>query len=201
MIKAERLTVGELETNCYIVGDSEVCAVIDPGAEFERIDEKTKGLKLEAVLLTHGHYDHAGAAAALKARRGARIYMHRADARMIGSASLSLSFLTRAEAPVYEPDVFVENGDVLRFGELEFGVMHTPGHSPGGVSYALGRAVFCGDLIFRRSIGRYDFGDFDEEMASIRRLLAAFPDDTPLLPGHGASTTVGEEKRLNPYLK
>ena len=139
MIQAERLTVGPLATNCYLVGGEECCVAIDAGADAGRIEEKIKslGAPLRAVLLTHGHYDHVGAAAELKAKYGAKIYMHRADADMIGSRERSLAFLTDAEPVPFEPDVFVEDGDVLSFGELSFSVMHTPGHSSGGVCYAL----------------------------------------------------------------
>lgn len=203
MIKAERLVVGPLATNCYLIGGGDGCVVIDPGADADKIEAKVEslGAPLLAVLLTHGHYDHVGAAAELKAKYGAKIYMHRADADMIGSRERSLAFLTDARPAPFEPDEFVQDGGSLALGELSFAVAHTPGHSPGGVCYALGAAVFCGDLIFRESIGRFDFGSFEDEMASIRRLLAAYPDETLLLPGHGESTTVGHEKSFNPYLR
>lgn len=201
MIEAEKIVVGPLETNCYIVRGTDCCVVIDPGADFDRIYEKVRDKNLTAILLTHGHFDHMCAAAELQTATGAKIYMHRCDKDMIGSRDKSLSFMGNTVPAPFDVDVFVENGDILRFGEIELGVMHTPGHSAGGVCYALGMTVFCGDLIFRRSIGRYDFGDYDEEMASIRRLLAAFPDETLLLPGHGGSTTIGEEKKYNPYIR
>ena len=201
MIEAEKIVVGPLETNCYIIREADCCVVIDPGDDFEKIYEKIKGRTLAAILLTHGHFDHMLAVSELKAATGAKVYMHRGDKAMIGSRERSLSFMGNTVPAPFEVDVFVENGDILRFGEIEMGVLHTPGHSPGGVSYVLGMTVFCGDLIFRRSIGRSDFGDYEEEMASIRRLLAAFPDETLLCPGHGERTTIGEEKLYNPFLR
>lgn len=200
MINAEKVVVGPLETNCYIVNDGSCCAVIDPGAEPDKILAKTKGLPIKAILLTHGHFDHIGAVVDLKEATGAPVYMHEADADMPGDMGKNLGFMTGGVVQPFEPDVFVTDGDLIRIGEMEFKVYHTPGHSPGGVCYVLGSAIFGGDLIFRCSIGRYDHGNFDDEMASIGRILSSFSDDTLICPGHGPGTTVGYEKNYNPYI-
>ena len=201
-IQAEKLTVGPLGTNCYLVHDGSVAAVIDPGDEAGRIKTalNEKGLSLAAILLTHGHFDHIGAVAALKEETGAKVYMHRGDEEMTSDPAKSLCFLGGKSSAPFEADVFVNDGDVLSFGEMGLRVMHTPGHSSGGVCYICGAVVFCGDLIFRRSIGRYDFGSLSDELASIHRLLAALPDEALLYPGHGPHTTVGYEKANNPYI-
>ena len=200
-MNVETITVGALGANCYLVTEGSVAVIIDPGDEAEKILARLEGLKLEAILLNHGHYDHIGAVNRIKNKTGAKAYMHRADRNMIGSRD-SLCFLTGSPPPeVFEADGFVEDGDALCFGPLEFKVMHTPGHSAGGVVYAAGEYIFCGDLIFRRSIGRYDFGSLEDELASVRRVLAGFPDETVICPGHGPRTTVGYEKMFNPYVK
>lgn len=202
-VQAEKLAVGRLETNCYIISGEGCCVVIDPGAEPERILSRINeiGLPLEAILLTHGHFDHIGAAARLKAETGAKIYMHQADAEMITDPEKSLSFMTGEVPAPFEPDFFVNDGDTLSIGGLNFSVMHTPGHSSGGVCYALGAVIFGGDLIFKCSVGRWDFGSYADEMASVKRVLASFPDETLIYPGHGPHTSVGCEKNFNPYAK
>ncbi len=202
-IQAEKITVGQLETNCYIVYDKEMCTVIDPGDEPEKILEKIAkiGRRTAAILLTHGHFDHIGAAARLRRETGAPIYIHAGDAEMTADPIKNLSFMTGVAPEPFSADAFVNDGDTLAFGEMKFDVMHTPGHSAGGVCYCAGAVIFGGDLIFRGSVGRFDYGSFDDEMKSIGRVLSSFPDETLILPGHGERTTVGYEKKHNPYVK
>ncbi len=197
----ETIVVGDLDTNCYLLSEGETAVLVDPGDEADKILEKIHGRDLAAILLTHGHYDHTGAVNRIKNVTGAKVYMHRSDFNMVGSRN-SLCFLTNSPAPeAFEVDGFVEDGDVLNFGPLEFKVMHTPGHSAGGVVYAVDNNLFDGDLIFKCSIGRYDFGSIMEEMISVRRVLESFPDEAVIYPGHGPKTTVGYEKKYNPYIQ
>ena len=197
----ETIVVGGLDTNCYLVSEGRTAVLIDPGDEAEKILARAEGLDLAAILLTHGHYDHIGAVNKIKNAAGAKVYMHKSDLRMVGTRD-SLCFLTQSPAPeTFEVDGFVNDGDILTFGPLEFRVMHTPGHSGGGVAYVIGDCIFGGDLIFRCSIGRYDFGSMEDELASVRRVLSSFPDEAVIYPGHGPKTTVGYEKAYNPYVK
>ena len=197
----ERVIVGELDTNCYLVSEGNVAVVIDPGDEAGKILARLGDRKLAAILLTHGHFDHIGGVAELKKVTGAPVYMHEADVPMVNDGSKSLSIDFGGSVTPFEVDKTVNDGDELTFGGLNFKVMHTPGHSGGGVVYAIGGVIFGGDLIFKCSIGRYDYGDFAEEMISIQRVLDSFSDETVIYPGHGPETTVGYEKRFNPYIK
>lgn len=200
MIENKKLSVGQLETNCYILWDDEISVVIDPGAEAARIISELPR-PLTAILLTHGHFDHIGAVAELKEKTGAKVYMHKNDEPMITDSSKSLSFMTGEKIRPFEADVFVEDGEKLTFGEMSFDVLHTPGHSGGGVCYAIGKVIFGGDLIFRCSIGRFDYGSYTDEIASVKRVFNMFPDECLICPGHGQATTVGYEKKYNPYVK
>lgn len=200
-MKIDTLPVGALETNCYIVGGENGAVVIDPGAEAEKILDFLGGKRVYAILLTHGHFDHIGAVARLKEETAAPVYMHKNDEEMITDINKSLGFMTGEEIKPFCVDRFVADSDTLTFDDLTFSVLHTPGHSGGGVTYAAENAVFCGDLIFRGSIGRYDFGSFADEMKSVRRVLSSFPDSAALYPGHGGKTDVGYEKKYNPYVK
>ncbi len=197
----ETIPVGELETNCYLIYDDTAAVVVDPGDEPERILSRINGRTLSAILLTHGHFDHIGAVSRLKAETMASVYMHCEDEPLISDTSKNLGFMAGTRVDVFHPDVFVNDGDTLSFGDLTFDVLHTPGHSGGGVTYAAKGAVFSGDLIFRCSIGRFDYGSFTDEIASVKRVLASFDDKTVIYPGHGPSTTVGYEKKYNPYLR
>ncbi len=194
------LSVGELGTNCYIIYDDTAAVVIDPGAEAERIIAALGGRELSAILLTHGHFDHIGAAAELKSATAAPVYMHEADEEMIDDPQKSLAFMTGTVPAPFKPDFYVSDGDILSFGDLSFRVLHTPGHSGGGASYVIENSIFSGDLIFKCSVGRFDYGSFTDEMASVKRVLSEFPDSFVIYPGHGPSTTVGYEKKYNPYV-
>lgn len=197
----EKMIVGELDTNCYLISDGDIAVVIDPGDEAARILARIDGRKLAAILLTHGHFDHIGAVSELKEATGAPVYMHEADVPMVTDPVKSLGTVFGGSVLPFEVDKTVSDGDELIFGGLKFKVMHTPGHSGGGVVYAIDNAVFDGDLIFKCSIGRYDFGNYADEIASIERVIAEFPDSAVIYPGHGPETTVSYEKKYNPYLR
>ena len=193
------LPVGHLMTNCYIVGDedSRLCAVIDPGDESNTILDylEENHLKCEAILLTHGHYDHVGAVDTLHEETGALVYMHEGD----------IGLVVGAGNYVYEPpegSIMLHEGSLIQVGPLHFDVLETPGHTPGGVTFRCENALFTGDTLFQGSCGRTDFpgGSMEQELRSLAR-LASLEGDYEVYPGHMDFTTLDEERRFNPYLK
>ena len=208
------MEVGPFGANCYLVTDSATreTVVIDPGAEGKSILKiiGEAGLKVVAIVNTHGHIDHVGADSAVREATGAPVLIHQADAEMLRSPMLNLSALLPAgEGGRLEPDRELAEGDRVAFGGLSLEVRHTPGHSPGGISLVLGREpelpslCFSGDTLFAGSIGRTDFpgGDWDTLEASIRNVIYALPERTVVLSGHGPDTTVGREKKGNAFVK
>ena len=201
----EKLEVGPIMANCFIVGCEETrqAAVIDPGDEADRILYKLAGHKLTvtSIINTHGHFDHVSANRELKNATGAELIIHAADAPMLTSLSeMAAAFgLSCDNSP--PPDRTVDEGDTIAFGSIEMKVLHTPGHSPGGISLVCGDKVFVGDTLFAGSIGRTDFpgGDFDTLISAIRTKLFPLGDEVMVLCGHGPETTIGREKRTNPF--
>lgn len=204
-LRVRVMEVGALGANAYLVehGASGSAVVIDPGGDAGEILSAAaeEGLRVERVLLTHGHFDHVGAVAEIRKKTGAKVHIHADDvARLTSASRQGLIFGLRVpDQPA--PDAIVAEGDRIPFGGGEFLVLHTPGHTPGCVSYVLGGWAFVGDLIFAGSIGRTDLpgGSYDDLIASVRAKIFTLPDDTVLLPGHGPATTVGVEKRTNPF--
>jgi len=196
-----------IQANCYILADDATrdAVVIDPGGDAPVILDALGRGKLNpvAILVTHGHFDHVEGLAKLKRATGAPIHMHREDVPLVrGMADQGRMFGVRAEtAP--PPDRLLEDGDEVRFGGQALKVLHTPGHSPGSVCYATGKAVFVGDLLFAGSIGRTDFdgGDYATLIRSVRSKIFTLPEDTVVYPGHGPATTVAIEKRMNPFFQ
>ncbi len=204
-VRVHAMEVGPLAVNCYIVEHiaSRKAAVIDPGDDGEAILREIGrlGASVEKILLTHGHFDHVGAVGLLREKTGAALHIHEADVKRMKSAR-SQGMLFGLRIPkTPDPDVLVGEGDRVAFGTLEFLVVHTPGHTPGCVSYILGETAFVGDLIFAGSIGRTDLpgGDYDTLIRAVREKIFVLPEHTVLFPGHGPATTVGEEKRSNPF--
>ncbi|NQT85680.1 MBL fold metallo-hydrolase [bacterium] len=207
------LNVGPLQACCYLVTpqDSTDTAVIDPGGDADLIRAQIAYRELvpRLIVLTHGHIDHVGALAETKeAYPDAQIVVHEADAHMLRDGAAALASLIGLPYTPCEPDREVADGDVLELGPLTLEVVHTPGHTPGGISLlarpAEGPAVvFSGDTLFAGGIGRTDFpgGSYQGLLASIKERLFALADDTIAYPGHGESTTIGEERRTNPFLK
>lgn len=200
------LVVGGLQTNAYIAGCSgrKVAAVIDPGAEADRIIEvlASLGYKISCILLTHGHYDHIGGLSTLRHKTGAPVMVHGADVPMLTSAAANLSLNLGCKYETGIPDRELKDGDVVEVGEHKLEVFHTPGHTPGSVCYAAPGLVFSGDTLFAGSIGRTDFpgGSLRQLMTSIKKKLLPLPDETVVYPGHGPDTTIGEEREQNPFL-
>ena len=200
----KRLVVGPLEENTYILGDEDTkkAVLIDPGDEPDRImDEvKDKGLQIEAIICTHAHFDHIGAAGDIKKETGAKIMIHKDDLETYDLAKEQAAFWGYSVDDLPKPDEYLKEGDNIQVGNLKFEVLHTPGHSPGGICPYGEGTVFTGDTIFKGSVGRTDFpgGSIEQLGESFRRLLA-LPDDTDILSGHGPETTVGNEKTSNMF--
>jgi glyoxylase-like metal-dependent hydrolase (beta-lactamase superfamily II) len=202
----ETLVVGPLEVNCYIVAceRSRQALVVDPGDEGARILAAlaAAGLQLAMVVNTHGHFDHVGGNRLLLEASGAPLYIHQADAPLLArAADHAARYGLRASASP-PPGRTLAGGETLAVGELEVGVIHTPGHTPGGICLLVEGHLFVGDTLFAGSVGRTDLpgGDFDTLEASIRERLYVLPDATVVHPGHGPDTSIGREKAGNPYV-
>lgn len=205
----ETFPVGPLQCNCTILGDerTRTAVVIDPGDEVEHITAVLDrlGLTVAAIVATHGHIDHVGGFADLKRMTGARVLLHEADVPLYEILAEQAGWLGIAPPAMTRLDGGLDEAAGLSIGGLKIDVRHTPGHSPGSVSLVLPDRtpiLFSGDTLFAGSIGRTDLwgGSFEEIIASIRTKLLTMPDDTIVIPGHGATTTIGAERRTNPFL-
>jgi hydroxyacylglutathione hydrolase len=203
----QTLVVGPFASNCYIVGSDSTKQgmIIDPGAEAKLILKTINelGLNIGVILVTHAHIDHIGALAAVKESTGAKFAIHEAEAKAgLGMFSRMLSSVTGGSfSQPPKPDRLLEDGDTLDIDNLKFTVLHTPGHSPGGISLYGEGILFSGDTLFNHGIGRTDFPgcSYEQIMDSIQNKLLTLPDETIVYPGHGPATTIGEEKRGNPF--
>ena len=201
----ESLAVGPLQVNCFILGCPETKAgmVIDPGDEGERILERVLalGLKLATVVNTHGHFDHTGGNRLLVEKTGAELLIHEADLQLLRRAAEHAAMYGMKAVSSPEPSRTLIDGEELALGTLRFRVIHIPGHSPGGICLLSGDHLFCGDVLFAGSVGRTDLpgGDHEALIEGIRRRLLILPDQTVVHPGHGPGTTIGREKRMNPF--
>jgi len=202
----ESVVVGPLMVNCYVLGceNSREGVVVDPGDDTDRILDAVSrhGLKVVAVINTHGHFDHTGGNQRIITETGAGLLIHELDAPMLARAvdTAAMFGLTAENSP--PPSRFLTEGEFVAFGEYRLRVLHTPGHTLGGCSLHLEGMVFTGDTLFADSVGRTDFpgGSSVALGKSIREKLLILPDDTIVYPGHGPSTTIGRERKHNPYL-
>lgn len=202
------LEIMPFSTNCYLVA-SELTRdgmVIDPAGDASRILNNIQelNLKIGLIVVTHTHGDHTGAVGQLAESTAAKFALHEAEAeniRRYGNSQFMQFHSSYKRPPV--PDRLLRDGDILSIGDLSFNVLHTPGHSPGGICIEGYGVVFSGDALFNMGIGRTDFpgGDFDLLISGIKKKLLVLPDDTVVLPGHGPRTTIGNERRSNPFLR
>lgn len=200
------LMVGLLEVNCYLIGDEDTkeAVVIDPGGDEDEILEAVKyhDFTLKYIIDTHGHFDHVDANQPLKDATGAQIVIHELDAAMLQRMNEAM-FFTGKPMRTSQADVQVKEGDVITFGALQLKVLHTPGHTPGGISLVMENnpLVYVGDTLFAGSIGRTDFpgGNYDALIAGVREKLFTLGDHYVVYPGHGPVTTIGHEKKYNPF--
>ena len=206
----EILPVGMLACNCSIVGDEKTgeAVVIDPGDEIDRVQEvlARHNLRVKYIVATHAHIDHVGGLEQLKRATGAAVLMHAADLPLYENVAVQAEWLGLPPPEVVSVDQFLKEGDALRFGAYVLEVLHTPGHSPGSLSLHLAGTetkIFSGDTLFQQSIGRTDLwgGSYEQILKSIHSRLLIFPDETPVFPGHGLSTTIGDERETNPFLR
>ncbi len=203
------IPIGPLQTNCYLVicPETRSACVIDPAWSGEDIDGRVteQQAELEAILLTHGHFDHLAGAAALKRICGAPLLAHADSRPFLTSAQHHARLWGFQIEPPPELDDELAEGQVLEIGTLRLTVLHTPGHAPGHVCFyePAANLLFDGDVLFRGGIGRADLpgGNYDLLMASIRERLLTLPDSTAVYPGHGPATTIGDERRWNPFLR
>jgi glyoxylase-like metal-dependent hydrolase (beta-lactamase superfamily II) len=187
----KKIVVGPYQANCYILGckDTMEGLVIDPGDEVFRIVQAITESKLtiKSILITHGHIDHVGGAAELKRITGAPVGIHRLDSAALG----------------FPADKHVDEGDTIQLGTYSLKVLHTPGHSPGGVCYLAPGAVFTGDTLFAGSIGRTDFpgGDYQQLIQGVKAKLFTLDDALRVYPGHGPLSTIATERATNPFFR
>ncbi|MGN1481707.1 MBL fold metallo-hydrolase [Porcipelethomonas sp.] len=205
-MKVYRIPLGNFMANCYIVETSRKnAAVIDPGGDYPKLKGLLEEHKLcvKKILLTHGHYDHFGAAAQAAAENDAEIFIHENDAPMLTSRTLSLAdAIGNGEFNCAEKFTVIKDGDKITLDELEFEVIHTPGHTKGGLCYKCEDSLFTGDTLFKLSMGRTDFpgGSMGEIFDSLKK-LSELDGDFNVYPGHNETSTLSFERKNNPYLK
>ena len=196
MLKMKQLALGAYQTNCYLVWgeDSPSCVVIDPGYESDTVlyEAKKLGKEIEAILLTHGHFDHVGAVREIAAETDCKVYLCEQDLSMPPQMTAG---------PLYYTNTYAE-GDFVEAAGLTFKVLHTPGHTPGSVCLCCENVIFSGDTLFWGSCGRTDLpgGNWTTIRISLKR-LADLPGDYDVYPGHGDATTLSFERKMNPYLR
>ncbi|MBI4689176.1 MAG: MBL fold metallo-hydrolase [Nitrospirae bacterium] len=202
----KNLIVGPLEENCFIVADegTKETMVIDPGDEPDRIIDAIRegNLKVKYIICTHTHFDHVGAVSDVRNETGAKIVIHKDDLEIYNAARDQAALWGYELEPLPEPDMFVDEGDKLQIGNLRFEVLHTPGHSPGGICLYGEDTIFTGDTLFAGAVGRTDFygGDMGKLKRSFSRLIS-LPPDTKIFAGHGPSSTIKEEKESNFFIE
>ncbi len=202
-----RIAAGVYAANCYIINCSETKEglVIDPGGSVEDIMDiiKENQLNIKYILLTHGHGDHIGGVKELKELLDVPVLAHEDELELLAKAELNLSNIMYMGPVELEVDQELKDGDTISFGSLEGKVIHTPGHSKGGICFKVNKDLFTGDTLFKQSVGRSDLdgGDHEELISSIKNKLLVLDNETKIYPGHGASSTISEEKMFNSFLQ
>ena len=208
MMKIVKLIVGPMASNCYIAWDEDTkdAVIIDPGFEDDRIMETVEkhGLKVGKILLTHGHFDHIMGIDGFCKVYDVPVYVGEKEAGLITDAHWNQSDIY-TKGYTFSEAVYVQDGKILRLAGYDFQVFFTPGHTPGGVCYYVASEgiLFSGDTLFHHSVGRTDFegGSMSDLVRGIEDKLLPLPDETKVLPGHMDATTIGEEKKYNPFLR
>lgn len=201
------MVVGAVQTNCYFLQnvDTNEVIVVDPGAKGERIYEEmtNRGYTIKAVLLTHGHFDHVMGADAIRKAANVKVYLGEEDGRLIENADLNVSAMFGTPYTT-KADILVKDGEELELAGIKMKVIHTPGHTAGGVCYYLEeeKILVCGDTLFAESVGRTDFPTSSASalVNAIREKLFTLPEEVYVYPGHGPTTTIGHEKENNPFV-
>ena len=208
MLNIKLFNTGLYDVNTYIIWDTDTldAAVIDWGGDFELVNNflKENSLNLNFVLNTHGHFDHIMADDEVQKKLGVPIYAHEQDKELIAYLPVQLKMFG-IESGIDAPEIedWVEDCDVLKLGHYDIRVLHTPGHSQGGVCYLVDNNLFCGDTLFLECVGRTDFpyGDHEQLIKSIKTKLLPLDDEVKAFPGHGDSTTIGHERKYNTFIK
>ncbi len=202
-----RIPVGIYAANCYIVycKDTKEGIVIDPGSQGAEIGDKIKelGLSIKYIILTHGHWDHTDGILGLKEKIDAPVLIHKEDEALLKAGKKGIYSKASSDGIEVIPDEYINDEEKLEVGNMTVEIIHTPGHSPGGVSIKIGDRIFTGDTLFTGSIGRTDLygGSYETIISSIKEKILICPDDTIVYPGHGESSTIGREKVSNPFIK
>lgn len=193
----KQIIVGSLGTNCYLAGDKENLLLIDPGADTQRILKtiNENECKVKYIVLTHCHYDHIGAVEELCKDLGVKVLISRKEKENYMSNAVTLRSYFGDSSKIKEPDILLEEGDIISSGNFQFKVIETPGHTSGGICILCDDILFSGDTLFRESIGRTDFptGSMPSLLESVRNKLFTLPHETEVYPGHGEKTTIGYE--------
>lgn len=202
-----RFILGELVTNCYIIADESTknAVLFDAPANADKILEylDKNDLNLKIIFLTHAHFDHILALKELLDKTGAECMLHECEEKYLNNSSLNLSSDTASEIGLINNYKLLKDNDVINFDSITINVIHTPGHTEGSVCYLVNNdTLISGDTLFSGSIGRFDFplGNFENEISSIKNKLLILNDETKVYPGHGFSTTIGKQRKDNPYL-
>lgn len=206
-MKVIQLQVGHLGTNCYVVYCEQTlkAGVIDPGGSADAIiaEINKANLKVEYIINTHGHADHIAANDAIQQATGAKVLIHHEDAGMLTSAQSNLSMFIGGGIVCQPADQLLNHNDTIAVGNINLKVLHTPGHTPGGICLLSDKVLIAGDTLFAESIGRTDFpgGSHSQLINSIKNNLLNLEDDVTVLPGHGPETTIGWERTHNPFVQ
>ncbi|HZU61992.1 MAG TPA: MBL fold metallo-hydrolase [Solirubrobacteraceae bacterium] len=210
MIDVRMFTVGPVQENCFIVRQAEAsrAVIIDPGEEADRLLKAVEDLgieRVEAILITHTHFDHIGAVAPVARATGAPVYCPELETEVLGNIMAYVPWPGFGPFESYQADHTVAGGERLELAGLDIGVLFTPGHSPGHVTYAVASedALFSGDVLFQGSVGRVDLpgGDWPTLLSSIETLMESFSPEATVYPGHMGITTLGRERATNPFLR
>lgn len=203
----KRLQAGVYAANCYLVIDENTkdTFIVDPGGDSDDILDivKKEALNVKGILLTHGHGDHIGGVLEIKNSIDVPVYIHQQDEEMIKDAAINLSNAMPGNSIAFKADILLKSNDILTLGEQKIRVLHTPGHTRGGICLVMDGCVITGDTLFKGSIGRTDLygGDYETIINSIVKKLMVLPDDYIVYSGHGLPSTIKDEKKRNPFIK